>query len=178
MKKYIIISMILHAILLPMLLHSLINRDKIDIKEFDIIIEQDANKEDMKKSDLKKKKRTVKTEKNKTATKQDADALSESAISLMKEHSLYVDIVNGRISGIKLPMPEYPSTAKKWGYTGTTEVRIIISTNGKVKDVSLIKSSGYSILDKSVISTVEAKWIFPKPENEITIVKSFEFDLR
>lgn len=53
----------------------------------------------------------------------------------------------------------YPKTAQNLGYQGTVRLRILVDVNGHAKDVKLLKSSGYEILDKAAVRSVK-NWRF------------------
>ncbi len=94
------------------------------------------------------------------------------------EEEYYLNIMNGKVDGIRLSMPEYPENAKRLGYEGVAIVDITINKLGEIKNVYLVKSSGHNILDKEVILTIKRKWKkLPKPSKEITVSKAFEFEI-
>ena len=49
---------------------------------------------------------------------------------------------------------DYPRLARDRGWEGSTMVRVEIGPDGLLKDVSVIKSSGYSVLDDRAVSKV------------------------
>jgi len=55
--------------------------------------------------------------------------------------------------------PEYPLRARREGWQGVVVVQIVLSSNGTIKNLDLIKSSGYDILDQSAINAVKG-WQF------------------
>lgn len=57
------------------------------------------------------------------------------------------------------PVPKYPRTARKRGYQGTVVLEVLVSQKGKVEDLRVFQSSGYSILDRAAITSVKA-WQF------------------
>jgi protein TonB len=57
------------------------------------------------------------------------------------------------------PHPPYPELSRKAGHTGVVILRVSVSTSGRVAAVSLIKSSGYSLLDDRARTAVR-RWIF------------------
>jgi len=57
------------------------------------------------------------------------------------------------------PPPEYPMIARKRNYQGNVVLEVLINKQGKVIDLRVFSSSGYSILDKTAISSVK-KWLF------------------
>ena len=64
------------------------------------------------------------------------------------------------------PPPLYPILARKRGYQGTVVLDVFIDKNGRVADMKIFSSSGYSALDKAARATVE-DWLFePGMEGE------------
>lgn len=61
---------------------------------------------------------------------------------------------------IQAPQPEYPEAAKSKNITGAGvfEIRADVKT-GKVKKVTILRSTGSSVLDKAALNTLQ-KWIF------------------
>ena len=57
------------------------------------------------------------------------------------------------------PLPEYPRMARKRGYQGTVVLEVLVDQNGRVGDLRLFTSSGYSILDKKAMASVKG-WLF------------------
>lgn len=57
------------------------------------------------------------------------------------------------------PLPEYPRMARKRGYQGTVVLEVLVDQNGRVGDLRLFTSSGYSILDRKAMASVK-RWLF------------------
>jgi len=57
------------------------------------------------------------------------------------------------------PRPEYPRMAKRRGYQGTVLLEVLVSRSGEVKDLRLLQSSGYHVLDRSAMKSVKY-WLF------------------
>ncbi|MBW1893579.1 MAG: energy transducer TonB [Deltaproteobacteria bacterium] len=57
------------------------------------------------------------------------------------------------------PPPQYPRVAIKRGYQGTVELMVLVNESGKVADLWLFESSGYSILDQAALQSVK-NWSF------------------
>ena len=77
----------------------------------------------------------------------------------------------------------YPYWARKQGFEGTVHLKFTILSTGGVKDIKIIKSSGFNILDKEAISTVKRASPFPPiPEkinrSTLTIEVSLVFQLK
>ena len=67
------------------------------------------------------------------------------------------------------PLPKYPKRARKRGYEGLVELKVLISVDGEVAQIKIHKSAGYTILDRQAVRTVE-KWKFiPRKNNGQTI---------
>ena len=60
---------------------------------------------------------------------------------------------------IQREKPPYPPLARKMGYQGRLILRLLVSREGKVARIKVVRSSGYSILDRTAIKTVK-KWRF------------------
>jgi protein TonB len=59
----------------------------------------------------------------------------------------------------------YPDWAKRQGFEGITYLSFIILSDGQVRDIKIIQSSGFDILDNEAVSTVERAAPFePIPE--------------
>ena len=82
------------------------------------------------------------------------------------------------VPGVRVPKPEYPAIARRWGHEGTVVLEIVIAAEGSVSDARVLKSSGYDELDEAAIDIVLKRWRFNKQENEIRTRKEFEFKLR
>jgi protein TonB len=57
------------------------------------------------------------------------------------------------------PHPPYPELARRAGQTGVVMLRVSINEKGRVSAVSLIRSSGHSLLDDRARTAVQ-RWIF------------------
>lgn len=81
----------------------------------------------------------------------------------IKEHFSYIrDIITKNIS--------YPYMARKMGWSGRVTVSFIIAENGSVKDIRIVESSGYDLLDKNAVDTVRKASPFPRPPVTAEIV--------
>jgi periplasmic protein TonB len=64
------------------------------------------------------------------------------------------------------PSPEYPAIARRRGYEGTVLVEVLVSRDGRVEDLRLSQSSGYSVLDQAAMASMKG-WLFePATINE------------
>jgi protein TonB len=57
----------------------------------------------------------------------------------------------------------YPEEAQNRGIEGRVLLSFVILSDGTVKDIKVIVSSGYTLLDKNAIDTVKNSAPFPKP---------------
>ena len=68
---------------------------------------------------------------------------------------------------ISAPLPYYPKWAKERGVEAYLELKMWIDGSGSVQDVSILKSSGYSDLDRICADTVR-RWRFDPEEGQPT----------
>ncbi|MEN8189128.1 MAG: energy transducer TonB [Thermodesulfobacteriota bacterium] len=74
----------------------------------------------------------------------------------IKEHFFYIrDSVHNKIV--------YPLIARKKGWQGRVLISFTIYRDGSVKDISIIKSSGFRILDKNAVEVIKKVAPFPRP---------------
>ncbi|MBW1768802.1 MAG: energy transducer TonB [Deltaproteobacteria bacterium] len=59
----------------------------------------------------------------------------------------------------KNPSPKYPRAARRRGYQGTVIMEVLVNREGRVEDLRLFRSSGYTVLDKRAMSSVK-NWLF------------------
>ncbi|MBN1905280.1 MAG: TonB family protein [Deltaproteobacteria bacterium] len=57
----------------------------------------------------------------------------------------------------------YPAVARRMKWQGTVEVSFRVLKTGSVENIRVLTSSGYSLLDKNVIATIESVQPFPPP---------------
>lgn len=62
----------------------------------------------------------------------------------------YQDMVKQRIESCR----KYPGWAKKREFEGITYVKFTLSSDGMIEDVTLVRSSGFTVLDKEALATV------------------------
>jgi protein TonB len=93
-----------------------------------------------------------------------SDGGKESAkTKYLKEHFAYIrDKILKNIS--------YPILARRMGWQGKIQVSFVIGSDGSVKDIKIIQSSGFEILDKKTIETVKDTAPFPKPPVEAKLI--------
>jgi TonB family protein len=69
--------------------------------------------------------------------------------------------VEGCIAGkvVRKVKPEYPVRARREGWQGAVVVQIVLSSNGTIKSLNVLKSSGYDILDRAAVEAIKG-WQF------------------
>jgi TonB family protein len=73
------------------------------------------------------------------------------------------------------PEPKYPEDALRRKFAGEVELRITIDASGKPTDVSIVRSSGYPVLDREAKRTITT-WRWP-PGKPDTVNRTIEFRL-
>ncbi|MDI6787070.1 MAG: energy transducer TonB [Planctomycetota bacterium] len=63
----------------------------------------------------------------------------------------------------------YPESARRRSLEGTVKVEFVISSEGKILSVSIITSSGYTILDEEAVEMVKRAVPFPQIPKELKI---------
>lgn len=59
----------------------------------------------------------------------------------------------------KNPSPKYPGVARRRGYQGTVIMEVLVNREGRVEDLRLFQSSGYTVLDRAATDSVK-NWLF------------------
>ena len=65
------------------------------------------------------------------------------------------------------PEPQYPALARRMGYQGTVELKVLVRQDGTVGELEIATSSGYPVLDRSALAAVK-QWRF-EPGTKDTI---------
>ncbi len=68
-------------------------------------------------------------------------------------------VVEANPSLFENPSPLYPQLARRKGWEGTVILRVFLTEEGVVKNISVEKSSGHRMLDESALKTV-SQWTF------------------
>lgn len=92
----------------------------------------------------------------------------------------YVGVNFSSIRDMALKNLIYPRMAKKMGWSGVVEIKLIVDTNGKLVDASIFKSSGRELLDKSALKAALSlkDEVLPKPKSRSEIILPIAFRLR
>ena len=69
--------------------------------------------------------------------------------------------IEGCIQGkvVRRVKPEYPIRARREGWQGVVVVQIVLSSNGTIRNLDILKSSGYDILDRAAVEAIRG-WQF------------------
>ena len=57
----------------------------------------------------------------------------------------------------------YPQRARRMGWQGQVKIRFVVDRSGKVKDLEVLESSGYPLLDRQALKAVKRAAPFPPP---------------
>jgi len=75
----------------------------------------------------------------------------------------YQDIVKQRIEEAR----RYPTLAKRRAIEGSVHLNFVVLSNGLSKDIKIVSSSGFSVLDKEAVSTIQRANPFPPIPSQI-----------
>ena len=75
-------------------------------------------------------------------------ALSEEEAHLALERDLLLKV------GKQLQVSDYPHEARRWRWSGTVLVEVLVAGNGVVKQVALSRTSGFRVLDMQALAVV------------------------
>ena len=83
------------------------------------------------------------------------------------------------ISSIVQKNINYPLIARRMGWEGEVLVSFVIDSYGELKELKVLKSCGYEILDREVLEAVKKSYKeFPKPPVTVVIKLPVSFKLR
>jgi protein TonB len=95
-------------------------------------------------------------------------ALEESF--LRERLSVITDIVQRHIN--------YPPIARRMGWEGKVLVSFVLEPNGNIRDLKVLKSSGYEVLDKEALDAIRRSYKnFPKPPVSVVVKLPINFRL-
>lgn len=72
----------------------------------------------------------------------------------------------------------YPDRARRLGWTGRCIVDFIVLKNGQTKNIRILSSTGYNILDDNVLETIKRVEPFPKPPVAVRVEIAFPYVLK
>lgn len=98
------------------------------------------------------------------------DALENAKNLYLKEHFAYIrDTIMKNLS--------YPAAARKMGWEGKVVVSFIVCEDGFVKDIKVMESSGFPVLDNNAIEIIRKASPFPKPPGRAELVVPIVYKL-
>ncbi|HOC38444.1 MAG TPA: energy transducer TonB [Thermodesulfobacteriota bacterium] len=83
------------------------------------------------------------------------DAISPQSRYLAQHFAYIKDLIQQHL--------DYPRRAVQMGWEGKVVVSFVIQENGISKDVKIVESSGFSVLDDNVVRAIHAVEPFPRP---------------
>jgi protein TonB len=109
-----------------------------------------------------------------------ASAAMPYGASLNEEQSLRaLESEISRKLGSKIQESDYPEEARRQGWSGTTLVGVVVSADGKIKQVAVSKTSGFPLLDQQALRMLDGVriWWIPqrlrKREVKVTVPVGF-----
>jgi periplasmic protein TonB len=103
------------------------------------------------------------------------DNVEDTVASLQKQY------VTANFSNIKDAVQlktRYPRMARKMGWEGKVVLSFIISTNGYIEGVQVIKSCGFKALDQNAIKTLKQCAPFPRPQVRAELTLPITYHLK
>ncbi|MCD4758392.1 MAG: energy transducer TonB [Arcobacteraceae bacterium] len=100
--------------------------------------------------------------------------------NIQKQQQAFVKTNFAIIRDMVLSNLRYPNIAKRMGWQGIVEVKLVISKSGELLEYSIFKSSGKRHLDQAALKAVESitKEDLPKPNSTTTILLPIGFKLQ
>jgi Periplasmic protein TonB, links inner and outer membranes len=82
------------------------------------------------------------------------------------------------ISNIVQRHINYPPIARRMGWEGRVLIGFILEPNGDIRDLKVLKSSGYEVLDKEALDAIRRSYKdFPKPPVSVVVKLPINFRL-
>ena len=72
----------------------------------------------------------------------------------------------------------YPRRAQRMGWSGRVVVSFDVAKNGHVRDIRIVKSSGFELLDSNLVETIRKVEPFPRPPISVTLKMPITYELR
>jgi len=104
--------------------------------------------------------------KKKIAEKTEQNPLQESVKVINPQEEAmfrYQDMVKQKIESYR----RYPNWAKKQGFEGTVYLTFVIMPDGQARNVKIVHSSGFNILDQETVSTIKRASPFPPVPQDV-----------
>lgn len=107
---------------------------------------------------------------------------SSGAARLLRDSTSEAGSVQSKVRPGNNPRPEYPRTAREAGWEGTVVLQVLVLPDGTAGNVTLHKTSGYSVLDEAALSAVRGWQFVPAMDGNFPIRSMVRmpvrFDLR
>ncbi len=108
--------------------------------------------------------------------------VSSGQARLLRDSAPEAGSVRSKVRSGNNPRPDYPRAAREAGWEGTVVLQVLVLPDGTAGNVTLHKTSGYSILDEAALNAVK-DWRFIPAMDGNFAVKSMvrmpvRFDLR
>ena len=79
---------------------------------------------------------------------------------------------------LKNPKPLYPNVARKRGMQGIVLLSVGITEEGNVESINILQTSGFKILDRSAVNSVQQWRFIPAKQGEKNISSELEIPIR
>jgi periplasmic protein TonB len=98
----------------------------------------------------------------------------------VKQEQEFIQTNFSVIRDMALKNLSYPRMAKKMGWSGVVEIKLVVDTNGKLLEASVLKSSGKEVLDDAALKAALSlkDKLLPKPQTRSTLILPISFNLR
>ena len=95
-----------------------------------------------------------------------------------EQKQLYLKEKLSVISQIIQKNISYPPIARRMGWEGRVVLSMRLCTDGTVKEIKILESSGYEVLDRNAVDTVRrVAGLFPKPPVEVVVKVPVKYKL-
>ncbi|MCX8092864.1 MAG: energy transducer TonB [Candidatus Goldbacteria bacterium] len=171
-----IISLFMHGLIfsVPAYIYYIkyLKSDKVILQNFEPIHTVDAellpdikligNKSIIKKNSAEKKE---KVKNQMIGISENNSYTSQEGVITDSEMLIIYDYIKRKIQENK----KYPYQARKENIEGVVEIQFSISGDGMLKNINIIKSSGFTILDEEAIATIKRAAPYPEIKNRLNI---------
>jgi len=119
----------------------------------------------------------VQTNKSVESASRPTSSLTDESRRLALEESFLRERLSV-ISNIVQRHINYPPVARRMGWEGRVLIGFILEPNGDIRDLKVLKSSGYEILDKEALDAIRRSYKdFPKPPVSVVVKLPINFRL-
>lgn len=108
--------------------------------------------------------------------------VSSGQARLLRDSTPEAGSVRSKVRSGNNPRPDYPRAAREAGWEGTVVLQVLVLPDGTAGNVTLHKTSGYSILDEAALNAVKGWQFIPAMDGNFAIKSMVRmpvrFDLR